>query len=146
MKKLFSFIIILSFYQSLIALADSPNVRIFYPESYAQILKKNEGKEFTLVFWSVICSPCLKELMHIGKSKMYLNSKFVFVAVDGDDVMKDVKAFIVKTGLQSQEHWVFDRSKIDENVTTIDESWYGVVPRNYFFDDEHNRIRLRNIK
>ena len=139
------FFLLLSFSSLSAQASDDPTVNVFYPHSYAEILKNHNGEEFNMVFWSVICSPCLKELQLISQKKLYLNSKFVFIAVDGDDLMADVKKYIHKVGLNNQEHWVFKHTLIDENVNVVDSSWFGVVPRNYFFDYEHNRVRIRGF-
>ena len=145
--KLFKhLLVILMFITASVVQAESPQLKVFTPESYNRILNKNDGNEFTLVFWSVICSPCLKELKHVGENKMYLHSKFIFVSIDGSDLLKDVKDFIKQAGLQTQQHWIFNEQQRDEIVQAVDENWYGEVPRNYFFDDEGNRMRIRSIK
>ena len=123
-----------------------PDIKIFSPTSYSEILHQNEDKEFTLVFWSLICSPCLKELQTISNNKLYAGSKFIFVSIDGNDLRADVTKMIRRLKLESAEHWIFDSRKIDEIITSVDENWYGEVPRNYYFDYEHNRTRLRKIE
>ncbi len=131
---------------SFMAYANETRINIFHPASYHKILDQYQGKAFTLVFWSVFCSPCIRELERLGKNKTYMSGTFIFVSTDGDNLIKEVQRLIEKTGLQNQQHWVFSAAQIDEIINTVDSQWYGEVPRNYFFDDEHNRIRLNVLE
>ena len=146
MRKIVGFSVALILLGLSFACLARPEIKIFSPASYSEILHQNEDKEFTLVFWSLICSPCLKELQTISNKKLYTGSKFIFVSIDGDDLRADVTKMIRRLKLESAEHWIFDSRKIDEIITSVDESWYGEVPRNYYFDYEHNRIRLGKIE
>jgi len=145
--KFTNLILIVAFYLVIPSVdAEEYPVKIFDTNSYAKVLQANDGKEFTLIFWSLLCSPCIKELYYISESKLYESSKFVFVSVDGDDITQEVKRFLKKIDLINQEHWIFSVSQIDEIVHSVDPRWYGEVPRNYFFDEDHNRIRLKHLE
>jgi len=146
LKNILKLIAILVTIFFMVSAVSSSKIKIFNSGSYDSLLEMHQGKEFTLIFWSIICMPCIRELKIISKNKIYLSGKFVFVSTDGDDLIMDLKQFIEKLGLQEQEHWVFNHEKVDEIINEVDEHWYGEVPRNYFFDDEHNRIRIRVIK
>ena len=121
-------------------------VRTFTPNSYSQLLNENDEKEFTLMFWSVECSPCLKELKHVSENKMYLSQKFIFVSIDNNQSPDQISMMIKKLKLTKQQHWVFQAGKEKEIIDSVDENWYGEVPRNYYFDEDHNRTRLGAIK
>lgn len=146
MKKITALFTLVLLLISQAVVADEPLVKTFYPESYAKILKDNNGKEFTLVFWSVSCSPCIKELKLISETKMYVNQKFVFVAIDGEAILDDIIWLIRQLNLEQQEHWVFKSELAQEIINAVDKTWYGEVPRNYFFDVDDNRLRLRELK
>jgi len=98
------------------------------------------------MFWSVECSPCLKELKHVSENKMYLSQKFIFVSIDNNQSPDQISMMIKKLKLTKQQHWVFQAGKEKEIIDSVDENWYGEVPRNYYFDEDHNRTRLGAIK
>jgi len=145
LKNIYKLVFIL-FLTPVIVWADTSDIKVFEPESYADILNENDGKEFTLVFWSITCPSCIRELRLISRKKLYLNEKFVFVSTDGDDFTNEIQQLLNKLKLQQLEHWVFNSLKTEQIVNMVDETWYGEVPRNYFFDDEHNRVRVRNFE
>ncbi|VAW93790.1 hypothetical protein MNBD_GAMMA23-729 [hydrothermal vent metagenome] len=142
MKKitvLFYFLLLLTLHN---AIAGQSLIKIFYPGSYAKILEGNKGKAFTLLFWSVDCSSCLEKLKLISKAEIYANQTFVFVSTDGDDMLVDVISVIKQMNLEQQAHWVFKSELTQEIINSVDNTWYGEVPRNYYFDKDHQRIRL----
>lgn len=121
-------------------------IKTFTAASYTKILNQNEGREFTLVFWSTTCSPCLQELTLIADSKMYVNQKFIFVSIDNELDVSEIAAVIKGLQLEQLEHWVFQAGQSQDIIDSVDERWYGEVPRNYYFDDEHIRRRIKIIK
>jgi len=146
MKRMIVVTLVLSFCVAPYVFASNIIIKIFYPNSYHEILKHNEGKEFTLMFWSITCRPCIKELALISRTKMYENQKFVFVSTDYDQEHEYISEVIKVFMLEQQEHWVIQTGKFEEVISEVDKNWYGEVPRNYFFDEDHNRTRLRTIK
>ncbi len=121
-------------------------IKTFYPESYAEVLANNKGKAFILLFWSVDCAPCLKKLKQLSEEKIAVKQKFIFVSTDGDDMLVDVAAVIKQLNLEQQVHWVFKSERIPEIINSVDSRWYGEVPRYYYFDNNHQRIRLQELK
>ena len=146
MKRMIVVTLVLSLCVAPYVFASNLIIKSFYPNSYHQILKNNEGKEFTLMFWSITCRPCIKELALISRTKMYENQKFVFVSTDYDQEHEYISEVIKVFMLEQQEHWVIQTGKFEEVISEVDKNWYGEVPRNYFFDEDHNRTRLRTIK
>ena len=129
-----------------ICFSGNVQLKILGSAGYNKILFENTGKEFTLIFWSVTCPPCIKELALISKNKMYLNQKFVFVSTDSEQSSQDVIALLKKLALEDQDHWIFQNGQAQAIISSVDDNWYGEVPRNYFFDEDHNRMRLRKIE
>lgn len=146
MKRFIAIVLLIGLLGSSLGYAQQGIIKPFSAKSYAEILKNNEGKEFTLIFWSIMCSPCIKELALISKNKIYVNHTLIFVSTDYEYPVADITAVIKQFNLQDQEHWVFNGSDVLAIISSVDKSWYGEVPRNYFFDDEHNRIRLQQIQ
>lgn len=121
-------------------------IKIFYPGSYAKLLESNKGEEFILLFWSIDCAPCLKKLKQISEKKIDVKQKFIFVSTDGDDMLVDVAAVIKQLNLEQQAHWIFKSELTPEIINSVDGRWYGEVPRYYYFDTNHQRIRLQELK
>ncbi len=146
MKKitaLFSILLLLVLHD---AIGQPLLIKIFYPGSYAKLLESNKGEAFILLFWSIDCAPCLKKLKQISENKIDAKQKFIFVSTDGDDMLVDVAAVIKQLNLEQQVHWVFKSELTPEIINSVDSRWYGEVPRYYYFDKNHQRIRLQELK
>jgi len=146
MKNLASVLFILLLPVSCNAVAQKSVIKTFYPGSYTKLLENNKGREFTLLFWSVDCSPCLEKLKLISETRIYAKQKFVFVSTDGDEMLADVAVVVRQMNLEQQAHWVFKSGLTQEIINSVDSSWYGEVPRNYYFNKKHQRIRLQELK
>ncbi len=146
MKNLTSVLFILLLPVSYNAVAQQSFIKTFYPGSYTKLLENNKGSEFTLLFWSVDCPPCLEKLKLISKTRMYAKQKFVFVSTDGDEMLADVAAVVKQMNLEQQAHWVFKSGLNQEIINSVDSNWYGEVPRNYYFNKNHQRTRLQELK
>lgn len=146
MKKLSLALFILLLPISYNTVAQQSFIKTFYPGSYTKVLEHNKGNEFTLLFWSVDCPPCLEKLKWISETRMYAKRKFVFVSTDGDEMLADVTAVIKQMNLQQQVHWVFKNRRHQEIINSVDSNWYGEVPRNYYFNKKHQRTRLEELK
>ncbi len=145
MKKLTVVLFILLLQTSYNAVAQQSFIKTFYPGSYTKVLENNKGSEFTLLFWSVDCPPCLEKLKLISEAGMHAKRKFVFVSTDGDEMLADVTAVVKQMNLEQQVHWVFKSGLSQEIINSVDSNWYGEVPRNYYFNKKHQRIRLTEI-
>lgn len=114
----------------------------FTPYSYHQILSNHKGSELTMVFWSINCPPCLKELKTISEKKLHLINKFIFISTDNEEPLKNISFIINKFNLAKQEHWIFKGGQVENIINSIDKAWYGEVPRNYYFNRKHQRKRI----
>ncbi len=115
--------------------------RSFKPDSLKQVVSEHKGRPFLLVLWSVDCPPCLSELEHLGK----LRNKFpehglVLISTDGDDYSDDAESLLALHGLKDAENWIFSGNFPEKLRYHIDNSWFGELPRSYFYDINHQRI------
>lgn len=118
------------------AMAD--NLKPFTVESFEEIKASFEGREFLLGLWSVDCPPCMVELEFMAEL-LTLNPDIPYVLISTDSFdQRDYSAeFLEDVGLGDKESWMFADSFIERLRFSIDPSWYGELPRSYFFDSNH---------
>jgi len=108
--------------------------------SYQKILQQNEQQPFLMVLWSLDCMPCIKELKMLGEfHQQYPQHKLVLISTDSKNQSDDIIQLIREYRLQTVEQWVFDGS-FQYLRHSIDPSWYGELPRGYFFKRDQSRI------
>jgi thiol-disulfide isomerase/thioredoxin len=95
-----------------------------------------------VVFWSVDCPPCYKELSMLEKLlKDHPNLPITLVATDDDTARySEVESMHQRLVGQELKKWVFADLKASEIRFSIDQSWSGVLPRSYFIDTRGKRI------
>jgi len=123
--------------------AEASDVKTFNVTDYENIISQ-QNDEFVMLFWSMECSPCIKEMRSISGLSTKQRNRFVFISTDGDDFKQEVNNTLNNLGLEKEKNWVFNSASTDEIINTIDSSWYGETPRSYYFDKEKNRTRLVN--
>lgn len=119
-------------------------VRPFTPMSYASILKEHQGKPFLLVFWSLECPPCYQELKLLGELGAGRAFPAVVVSTDGVDAANQIAEVLERFGLEGVDARVFDGAPMPIRFA-IDRTWYGELPRSYFFDAAHQRKAVTGI-
>lgn len=123
--------------------ASDQRIQPFHKESIQQILDNHQSQPLMIVFWSIECSSCLKELRLIGE---FLISNpdmmIVFVSTDTDVDFQQIAEVMVKRGLPLNNAWAFAESNAQALRYTVDPKWYGELPRTYFYDNHHQRTGL----
>jgi len=123
---------------------NTEDLRPFVSGSYQQIQKKHQNSEFLVVLWSLDCPPCMTELKHLGElHQQYPEFKLVLIATDNRDRNDELQRALTLYGLASVESWGFADNYIEKLRFEIDNSWYGDLPRSYFFAPQQRVIRLR---
>jgi thiol-disulfide isomerase/thioredoxin len=122
------------------ALAQEDNFKPFTADSFAAIKQRYAGQEFLLGLWSVDCPPCLVELDMMGQL-LKLNPDLPFVLISTDSIADRDSAleFLEDFELDTIESWMFADSFEERLRFSIDPSWYGELPRSYFFDEQHTQ-------
>ena len=117
----------------------------FMPGSYEEILKHYQGKPFLMVFWSLDCPPCFKELSMLGALiEDYPALKLVLVSTDSPGDRNELLDVISSKGLATADAWVF-QSNSSRLRHEVDRIWYGELPRSYFFDGQQNRRAVSGV-
>lgn len=106
-----------------------------------EILKARQGKPFMLMFWSLDCTSCMKDLDALSASmKKHPKLDLVMVSTDEAEFSGEVAEVLEKHKLGQVESWIFDESNAQRLRYEVDPSWYGELPRSYFYDAGHNRL------
>jgi len=136
-----SLLLILSFliFSSALPAADVGPQR-FVSGSLAKILESRKSKPFVLLLWQLDCTPCLKEFRSLsGTVSQHPEFDLVLIATDDLSNKDSVKQVLAQNHLGMVESWIFADSNAQRLRYEIDPSWYGEVPRVYFFDAAHQR-------
>ncbi len=114
--------------------------------SYQQLLTKYTGQPFILVIWSITCPSCVKDMALLSTlHKSWPNLKMVTLATDAITESEPVQAILTKHQLSDLENWIFSEDNTKKLNYEIDPSWYGELPRTYFFDSSHNRQGVSGV-
>lgn len=115
----------------------------FVQGSYQTILNAHRPQPFMLVIWSVDCPSCLKDMELISKlHKDHPELKIVMLSTDEPDLSAEINKILDQHGLSGLENWVFAADDSQRLRYEIDPSWYGEMPRTYFFNRNHQRTGL----
>ncbi|MGZ5052655.1 MAG: TlpA family protein disulfide reductase [Methylobacter sp.] len=118
----------------------------FVPGSYQKILADHANQPFMLVLWSINCSSCLKDmalLNEIHKNRPEL--KMVMIAADEPSAAGQIQQILEKNQLTGIENWAYADDNAEKLQYEIDPSWYGELPRTYFFDKSHQRTSVSGV-
>ncbi len=113
---------------------------LFKAGSLAEIQAGRAGKPFILLFWSLDCASCVKELDSLAAiTAKHPDLDLVMVSTDEDSYAKEVEATLSKHGLGKIESWIFADANAQRLRHEIDPTWFGELPRSYFYDAAHHR-------
>lgn len=126
------------------ATAAQIQIRPFTLTSYASILKEHQGKPLLLVFWSLECPPCYHELKLLGELGAGRVFPAVIVSTDGMDAADRIAEVLERFRLEDVDARVFDGAPMPIRFA-VDRTWYGELPRSYFFDAAHQRKAVTGI-
>ena len=144
-KYLLIFLLFFSFFKTT-AYATDTKIKTFNNGSYQQLLADYKDKAFVLIIWSITCSSCLKEMSFISKlHQQQPELNLIMLTVDDNSVSSQINEIIRKFRLKDLEHWVFAENNSAKLRYEIDSSWYGELPRTYFFNKQHQRTGVSGI-
>jgi len=122
------------------------SVRPFVLGSLAKIVAERQGRPFVLVFWSVTCVHCPKELETLGRvRKAYPKLDVVLVAADTPEEAPLGAQLAAGYGLGKVEQWVFADEREERLRFEIDQRWHGELPRTDFYDRSHQLASVSGL-
>lgn len=124
---------------------DAIRLSAFDKSSFEAIQQTHQGQDFLFVLWSLDCPPCFKELELLEQySKAGNLPKLILVSTNGRHDSVEITKILEQFSINTADHWYFDG--IDEQLRySIDPSWYGELPRSYFFKQNGTREVHRGL-
>lgn len=115
--------------------------KTFNPGSYQQILRENATSPFILAIWSVDCPSCIKDMSVLSEIRhRHPEIKIIMLSTDEPSATPEVKNILARHALNDLENWVFGGDDAQKLRYEIDPSWYGELPRTYFYSASHTRV------
>ncbi len=110
----------------------------FNASTVADLKNLYHGKKWLMVLWSVECPPCIKELALLEKLvDQNIDLPVVVINTDGDlSLYADRKDLISQFNLDSIKSYYFTDGQTEASRFLVDASWFGELPRSYFFDEQ----------
>jgi len=102
------------------------------------IEKKYLNQPLIISFWSIDCPYCIDDLKKLGKAlSKNKNVKLITVCVDGKESAKKAERILNLAHLPEHERYQYAEVDEDKLRYSIDSTWYGELPRTYFYDTAH---------
>ena len=102
------------------------------------IEKKYLNQPLIISFWSIDCPYCIDDLKKLGKAlSKNKNVKLITVCVDGKESAKKAERILNLAHLPEHERYQYAEVDEDKLRYSIDPTWYGELPRTYFYDKAH---------
>ncbi len=102
------------------------------------IEKKYLNQPLIISFWSIDCPYCIDDLNKLGKAlSKNTNVKLITVCVDGKESAKKAERILNLAHLPEHERYQYAEVDEDKLRYSIDPTWYGELPRTYFYDTAH---------
>jgi len=102
------------------------------------IEKKYLNQPLIISFWSIDCPYCIDDLKKLGKAlSKNKNVKLTTVCVDGKESAKKAERILNLAHLPEHERYQYAEVDEDKLRYSIDPTWYGELPRTYFYDKAH---------
>jgi hypothetical protein len=120
--------------------AAAVELKPFDENSLAALKQEQAGRPFALVLWSVNCVPCREELRLWSEwIRRYPAIKVLLVSTDPPQDHAAAQRMAGRYTGDSAEAGLraFASDYAERLRWSIDPSWYGEVPRTYFFDAAH---------
>lgn len=115
-------------------------IKTFKKQSLHTIETSYTGKPFLLLAWSIDCLPCRQELAMISEIKTeYPKLNFSTLATESPEQFDQLQSVLEKYHLLEQDNWGFEHTNSARLRFELDPSWYGELPRAYFYDSKHKR-------
>ena len=114
--------------------------------SLDHLLASREGRPVMLVFWSIECATCIKELTLLSKMvRQHSQLDVVMISTDMINQAEPVESVLSQHLLEGVESWIFADSNTQRLRYEIDPEWFGELPRCYFYDADRQRIAVSGM-
>jgi len=118
--------------------ADTTTLQPWRTHSLSELKEHYQQQPFLLVFWSLECPACYDEFEALKIwTQRYPKSNLVIVSTDSQDLQKEVIDVLNEYRLETNSLWIFSNEPRAKLRQAIDDSWFGELPRSYFFNTQH---------
>ena len=128
------------------AKAESPSLKPFITGSYQQLLSSNTGKPFMLAIWSITCPSCIKDMIVLNAvHKAHPEINIIMLSTDDIAETAEAQKILANNQLSDIEQWIYAEENSQKLQFEIDPTWYGELPRTYFFNKTHQREGVSGV-
>ncbi|MEI6706471.1 MAG: hypothetical protein WCK96_04955 [Methylococcales bacterium] len=128
------------------AKAESPSLKPFITGSYQQLLSSNTGKPFMLAIWSITCPSCIKDMIVLNAvHKAHPEINIIMLSTDDIAETAEAQKILANNQLSDIEQWIYAEENSQKLQFEIDPTWYGELPRTYFFNKTHQRESVSGV-
>lgn len=128
------------------AKAESSTLKPFITGSYQQLLSNNSGKPFMLAIWSITCPSCIKDMIVLNAvHKAHPEINIIMLSTDDIAETAEAQKILANNQLSDIEQWIYAEENSQKLQFEIDPTWYGELPRTYFFNKTHQRESVSGV-
>lgn len=118
-------------------------MKVFEADSLSKIKELHAGYPFILIVWSVDCLPCRQEFDMLREIKnTYPKLRLSLVAIESTQDVPQVFQIISEHQLLKEDNWAFAETNSAKLRYALDPTWYGELPRAYFYNKQHSRVAV----
>ncbi len=122
---------------------EAPAIKTFTANSLSQIINSHSSQPFILIVWSIDCLPCRQEFDMLAEVKRQFPAlKLSIVATESLKDFPQLVEILKEHQLLEQDNWAFAETHSAELRYQLDPSWYGELPRAYFYNQQHERLAI----
>ena len=126
--------------------AKQADLQPFSKGSYQQLLKQQKNRPMMLVIWSVTCPSCMKDMATLKKlTDAHPEILTILLSVDDFSDADQVQTILQQHQLTNLQNWLFTENNSAKLRFEIDPSWYGELPRTYFFNKAQQRTGASGV-
>lgn len=122
------------------AAANPPELKLFVPESYQQMIGSHPDQPLMLTIWSKTCTICMQKMPLLSALKReWPDIQMIMLSTDDATESEQIMEILAEHGLNTAENWIFADSNAQKLRYKIDPKWFGELPRTYFIDKTRQR-------
>lgn len=115
------------------------HLQAFQNNSLKTIEQRFKDNDFLMVLWSLDCPPCFQEMELLSQyHKANKLPGLILISSNSEDELDAIQATLKKFELEDVDNWYFD-GIVEGLRYQIDPTWYGELPRSYFYDNQGDR-------
>ncbi len=133
-----SFLISIQYAQA--ATANPPELKLFVPASYQQMINSHPDRPLMLTIWSRTCTICMQKMPLLSAlKKEWPDIHVITLSTDDAAESEQIVEILAQHGLNTADNWIFADSNAQKLRYEIDPKWFGELPRTYFIDKTRQR-------